>query len=266
MNAHDYPLPDILKSRVSDRSFRKIRLNHLRWSILCIGLSVACWLIPAGKLSAQDFEADSIYYTPISKTSPVNEKGKYKVFNDTLPNTRPVRYYFDISVGTVVGCVDCPKRPEFTFTTSTTHGVTLGRKARAGLGAGFDTYAGWQTLPLFGSLSFDLFGTRNTHAVVVQLQYGWALAWYDVPDFTPSPADTNGGPVLATMLGYRLRYHNLFIVFTAGFKQQSTSVTYESENWTRNERGEWVLGRPNRRIIDIEFNRLSANIAFSWRH
>lgn len=266
MNAPSLSLSSTPKSIASDDRFSRIaRFKPITRSILNSGLLIIILLALGGKISAQNFDADSIYYTPISKSSPV-AKRQYKVFNDTVYRVRPVVYYFDISIGTVVGCADCPKRPEFTFATSTTHGVTLGRKARAGLGAGFDTYVGWQTMPLFASLSYDLLGTRNTHAVFVQLQYGWALAWYNVPEFGPPPADTNGGAVFATMLGYRVRYHNLHIAFSAGFRQQTTSITYESENWMRNERGEWVLGRPNRQIINVEFNRLSANIAFSWRH
>jgi hypothetical protein len=125
---------------------------------------------------AQDFEGDSIYYTPIPIK--VEKKSTHKtIFRDTVQNDQQFTYFFNLQVGNLIGCTNCDVGKEVTFTTSTTHGVIIGKKLRVGAGIGFDSYYNWQTMPLFGSASWDLFGTKNTNAVFLQANYGWAQAW-----------------------------------------------------------------------------------------
>jgi hypothetical protein len=187
------------------------------------------------------------------------------VFRDTTQSGKRVAYYFDMSLGALVGCSDCPDGTELTFTTSTTHGVTMGRKTRIGLGAGFDSYLGWKTVPVFASASYDLVGTKNTHAVFVQAQYGWGFAWYQRSSFAGPPTDQNGGIVFATLIGYRVKYHNLRIAIATGYKRQSASLVYETPSWHPDEHGVWVEGTPHRATVDVDMGRAMLSVAFSWK-
>ena len=99
-------------------------------------------------VNAQDFEADSVYYTPISKSveSP-KKKAPAKIFVDTVQHGKSIEYFFNIQVGPLIGCNDCGESKEVTFTSSTIHGITIGKKLRTGIGIGFDSYDTWQTMP-----------------------------------------------------------------------------------------------------------------------
>ena len=173
-------------------------------------------------------------------------------------------YYFDMSIGSLVGCSDCPDGTEFTLSTTMTHGVTLGRKTRVGMGTGFDTYYRWKSVPVFASASYDLAGTKNTHAIFVQAQYGWGFALYHSSDFS-GPVDQNGGIVFALLAGYRVKYHDLRIGISTGYKRQSASLLYETQTWRPDEHGQWVLGTPTHRTVDVDLGRAVVNIVFSWR-
>src|SRR6218665_722584 len=78
-------------------------------------------------------------------------------------------YFFVVQTGALLG-------DKVTFSSSTIHGIKLSKRLRAGAGIGFNSYEDAQALPLFGSMSLDLFGKKNT--VFVQMDYGWApWAW-----------------------------------------------------------------------------------------
>ncbi|MGC3948763.1 MAG: hypothetical protein QM762_30390 [Chryseolinea sp.] len=212
-----------------------------------------------------NFEGDSIYYTPISKTPPPTVDRNVGIFRDTTRHDRFAGYYFDVSIGTLGGCNDCFTGTELTFSTSTTHGVTLGKKTRAGIGIGFDTYFGWQTVPMFGSVSYDLAGTKNTHAVFIQGQYGWSFAWHETLQYELPSKDVQGGTMFGVFAGYRVRYHNLRISILAGFKQQLATTIYERETWIPSETGVMVPGTPSRTTIETTMGRAAFNLALSWK-
>ena len=94
-------------------------------------------------IHAQDFDGDSIYYTPIPRHMS-RQKSPKPVFRDTLSSQAFITYFFNLQVGTLIGCSDCDKPKEVTLTSSTTHGVSIGKKLRAGIGIGFDTYGNWK--------------------------------------------------------------------------------------------------------------------------
>ena len=214
---------------------------------------------------AQTYDSDSIYYTPLQRKAPATVERNVRVFRDTTMGGKLVEYYFDMNIGMLAGCRDCGTGTEFTFSTATTHGVTLGRKTRLGAGVGFDTYVGWKTLPLFGAVSYDIAGTKNTHAIFVEFQYGYGFAWYTVPANQQHPTDVNGGQVFAILAGYRVRYHNLRVAISAGFKQQSSTTIYETDNWVVNEKGGVVRGTPNITTVKMDMGRAELRLAFSWK-
>lgn len=219
----------------------------------------------SGSVRAQDFDADSIYYTPLARpTTPApTVERNVKVFRDTTKSGKFAGYYFDLGMGMLTGCKDCMTGTEFTFSAATTHGVTLGKKTRVGIGAGFDNYVGWKALPLFGSVSYDLAGTKNTHAIFVQTQYGYGWVWRQLQPF--EQAEQKGGPVFAALMGYRVRYHDLRISLSAGFKQQLATTAFLFDTWHPNEKGEMVKGTPNRTTVETKLGRAVFTLAFSWR-
>jgi hypothetical protein len=234
----------------------------IKWPALHLALILTMLSI---SLTAQDFDSDSIYYTPITKTPPATVERQVSVFRDTTKTGSNVDYYFDMSIGTLVGCHDCSNGTELTFSTWMTHGVTLGKKTRVGLGTGFDSYLGWKSVPVFASASYDLVGTKNTHAVFVQAQYGWGFTWFHTSDIGTPLTDQDGGVAFAALIGYRVKYHNLRVAISTGYKRQSASLVYETPSWYTNERGEWVQGTANRRTVDIDLGRAAVNVVFSWK-
>lgn len=216
-------------------------------------------------LSAQDFDADSIYYTPISRSVPATVDRNVGVFRDTTQGGRIVAYYFDIGMGMLTGCADCTNGREFTISMATTHGITVGRKTRIGAGVGVDTYLGWKAVPLFGSVSYDLAGTKNTHAIFVQGQYGWGYTWRDSLPYELAPNEVKGGIMFAALMGYRVKYHDLRIAISTGFKQQTAVSVYEMDTWIPNERGEMIKGTPTRTTVETTLGRAALNLTFMWR-
>lgn len=218
----------------------------------------------ATSLHAQDYDADSVYYTPIDRTRPATVERTVRVFRDTVRHQKFIRYYADVTVGMLTGCHDCVTGTEFTSSTSTAHGITLGRKTRIGAGLGFDSYYMWNVVPVFGSASYDLVGTRNTHAVFVQFNYGYGMAWHTQQTYEPAPADVEGGVMLSAWMGYRIRYHGLRIGIAAGYKRQSTSLAYETPTWVPDGQGGWMPGTPSRTQVNIDLGRAVLNLSLSW--
>ena|SRR5258707_1160964 len=177
---------------------------------------------------AQNYDSDSVYYTPILKS-----KVKHRKQEDEQ-STKRVEYFFNVQTGTLMGCNDCSKGKEFTFSAATVHGITVGKKFRAGIGLGFDSYQNWQTLPLFGMVSWDLIGSKNKNAVFVQLAYGWAHPWFvrdgAYSNYTSDPfAGVRGGRMVNPQIGYRLKYYNLKLSMAVGYKFQQ--IFYKRPNY-----------------------------------
>lgn len=227
-------------------------------------LSLLVVLILSGTVDAQDFEADSIYYTPISKKTG-NKPTPKKIFEDTITRRGGFEYFFNVQVGSLVGCNDCGQGKDVTTTATTVHGVTIGRKLRVGGGIGLDSYRAWQTLPIFGSVSWDLLGTRNTQALFVQFQYGWAAgAWR-----RHEPWDTNfevdGRQMINPGIGYRIKYHDVTIALAAGAKIQRVLTTWEYPSYYYTQEGMWVEGTPNKTTIREDMSRFMITMVIGWK-
>lgn len=237
---------------------KSLKLLHIFAIVVTVTISFV--------VRAQDFEADSVYYTPIAKEPQEYEKkGPRKIFTDTTKNSVRFQYFFNVQVGPLIGCNDCSGDKDITFTSSTLHGITLGRKLRVGLGVGFDSYDSWQTLPLYGSVSWDLLGTKNTQALYLQFDYGWSAAWRQRDQFEYGFTDSGGGKMYNALVGYRIKYHDLKIGLAIGSKSQQVYTYYESPSYYYNSEGILVQGAPNRTTVKKEMSRLIFSLSVGWK-
>jgi hypothetical protein len=166
-------------------------------------------------------------------------------------------YYFQIQSGTLIG--GNASSDEISFSGATTHGVKVGRKLRVGAGVGLDSYYQWSTVPLFGSISWDLLGKKN--ALFVEFNYGGALAsWRQINFEEYGYTHSQGGKVYSYGMGYRIKYEKLRISGGVGRKTQLMTTYYEYPTyyWDNNN---YLLGEPTTRKVKNELNRLMVWIA-----
>jgi len=225
-------------------------------------------------ICAQDFEADSIYYTPIPKVKP-DPSGKdeqvrranpfAEVPGDSTASNKYIQYFFNVQVGSLIGCSDCISEKEVSFTASTVHGITVGDKFRLGGGLGFDSYMDWQTMPVFASLSWDLLGTRNTNALFLQFNYGFALPWRTEHLLEVGATGVDGGQMVYGMAGMRLKYHDLRISFSIGGKVQAVSSYFETPNFYWDVNGNPIQGTSTKTTIEETMKRLALTMSIGWK-
>jgi len=154
---------------------------------------------------------------------------------------------------------------QVTFSAATIHGITLGKKLRIGGGVGFDSFKDVNTMPMFGSASFDLFGKRN--AVFVQATYGWAsFAWSPSRKNDYGFKEAKGGEDISLMLGYRISSGDVRIAFLAGLKHQEIQIksqypVYYPWSWPSLPKGEEY----NTAVLEQTMNRLVVSLSVGWR-
>jgi hypothetical protein len=200
-------------------------------------------------LYAQDnFDQDSVYYTPIPKPVPENKVNTGKLFG----------YFFTMSSGALVGCSDCSFRKEITFTTTVVNGVTMGKKLRLGVGVGYDAYYFWQSTPFSGMVSWDLIGNKDKNALFVQVAYGWAKVWSNGSD-EYGLKNVEGGQTATTQIGYRIRYHDIKFALSIGTKFQQVTAYYEYPTYYYLYVGP-MQGASSTKSIQQNLNRLQINL------
>lgn len=183
--------------------------------------------------------------------------------SDSLRKGR-IEYYFQFQSGALIGCTSCLEGKQISFSGSTTHGVKIGRKLRVGAGMGLDSYFQWNTLPVFGSVSWDLLGKKN--ALFVELNYGGSQTSWRPMNYAEQHGfkKSNGGKMYSYALGYRIKYEKMRISFGVGRKTQIVSSYYEYPTgyWHLNN---YVFGDPSRKMIRNEMNRLMVWMAIGWK-
>jgi hypothetical protein len=181
---------------------------------------------------------------------------------DTLKK-RKIEYYFQVQSGALIGCNSCSDGKQISFTGSTTHGIKIGRKLRVGGGVGLDSYFEWNTMPVFGSVSWDVFGKKN--ALFVELNYGGSLASWRPQNFQEyGYQKSDAGKVYSYVLGYRIRYEKMRISVGVGHKTQLVTSYYEYPTYYWNNNN-YVPGDASRRIVKNEMNRLMVYLAVGWK-
>jgi len=172
-------------------------------------------------------------------------------------------YYFQIQSGALIGCSSCSTGKEIIFSGATTHGVKIGGKLRVGAGVGLDSYYVWNTMPVFGNISWDLFGRKN--AFFVEANYGGALfSWRNISYQEYGYQNSKGGKMYSFGLGYRMRYDKVRMSFGMGHKTQVLSSYYEYPTyyWQNNN---YVIGDPSSKTVRNEMNRLMIWMAVGWK-
>ncbi|MFM9837709.1 MAG: hypothetical protein ACKVOQ_05550 [Cyclobacteriaceae bacterium] len=209
--------------------------------------------------SQTDFDKDSVYYSPIPKATAEKKE------NNTEKREKLLSYFFSINSGALVGCQDCNGGSEVTFSSSTIHGATIGKKLRVGVGLGYDSYYLWQTAPLFGTVSWDLIGNKNKNALFLQFGYGGANAWRNsVQEYGFKKVE--GGKTFTTQIGYRIRYHDVRISFLIGTKYQEVTTFYEYPTYRYGFNGQPILGEtPSTKSVLQELNRIQLSISIGWK-
>ncbi len=224
-------------------------------------LTIGIFMLVAlgGTSWAQNFDSDSVYYSPIPKTSPKKKQA------EGLNSVRLISYFFNIQSGVLIGCKNCNFKNEVTSTVATTHGITIGNKLRVGAGIGFDTYANWQTRPVFGSVSWDLFGSRNKNAFFLQFNYGWSNPTANRSTFN-GYQKIDGGRMVSTLAGFRIRYHDLKIAIGIGSKYQLIKASYQYPSYYYDFRGMPIIGgTPNSTTLRQGLNRVAITMSVGWR-
>ena len=213
---------------------------------------------------AQNYDSDSVYYTPIPNPKPARARRS----DDDKNNANPIAYFFIIQTGTLVGCNDCSKGKEFTFSAATIQGITIGRRLRTGIGLGFDSYQNWQTLPIYGMVSWDLIGNKNRNAVFVQMSYGWAHPWF-VKDgayasYVADPfSSVEGGRMINPQIGYRINYYDLKLTVAIGYKFQQ--IHYKKPGYFYPNCPQCDFPQLSFDEITQDMNRVQLVIGIGWK-
>lgn len=185
---------------------------------------------------------------------------------DSLVSTKKFEYFFYIQSGTLVGCNECSKGKELTFSGATVQGVKIGKRLRVGAGLGYDSYYGWNIMPVFGSASWDLFARKN--AFFVQFNYGgslksWKYSQYNNEEYGFQGSE--GGRMINPMIGYRVRYHEVSIALMAGYKYQRIASFYEYPSYYWDPLQGQIMGEPTTTTMLQEMNRFMVSMSIGWK-
>lgn len=211
---------------------------------------------------AQKVTDDSAVYSPMPGSSKIRKSTSYSGDKEK-DNGSPKAFFISLQSGYMFGCRGCDgdNAPSSSF--SVINGVKLGSKGRVGLGVGYDSYWRYQTLPLFGAISWDLLGNRNTNAWVVQLNYGYSWAWNQKTFQGYGYDQTDGGRMLSPQIGYRIKYHDVNIALLAGAKMQRAFTYYKYPTWT------WMAGvykeNYNSYTVKQDISRFMITLMIGWR-
>jgi hypothetical protein len=183
---------------------------------------------------------------------------------DSVVRNKKVEYFFYFQSGMLAGCNECSRGKEITFSGATVHGIKVGKRTRVGVGLGYDSYYGWNTVPIFGSASWDLFARKN--AFFVQFNYGGALKTWRYSQYEEYGYQRSEGKRMVNpMVGYRIRYHDASIALMVGYKYQKITSYYEYQNYIWDPNTQTTLTEPVGSSEERSINRFMISLAVGWR-
>lgn len=160
------------------------------------------------------------------------------------PVSPALAYFLSVHAGGLLG----KNGQGSSLTTSLIQGVRYKRMA-LGLGVGYDAYVDWRTLPVFASLSGDIFHVRE-NAFFLQLNAGYCKIWN--PAFADDSFYFYDGPhpSINALAGYRICAGKYDVYLSAGYKFQR--IRYG-----------WSWGGPgSRTFVERDIKRVSVQIGF----
>lgn len=177
--------------------------------------------------------------------------------------TKKLKYFFSLQTASLMGCDDCGKGKEITFSGAIIQGVRI-KNFGFGVGLGHDSYRDWNTAPVFLSVSWDMIKQKN--ALVLKVDYGTSLkTWryypYDYAEY--GYKETKGGSTFNPSLGYQVNSGKMHVTFGVGFKTQIIRDFYEFPSW-RWTGTQYVEGDPSRRTVKHDLSRLMLSLAVGW--
>ena len=174
-------------------------------------------------------------------------------------------YYGYLQTGALVACQSCQGGQQITFTSSIVQGISIGKRMRIGAGAGFDSYYGWQVVPIFGSLELDLIHINSKQAIVFQFQYVGATARLNDQFKSYGYSKIEAGRMVYPQLGYHVQYHDLKLGFLIGYKYQRLESRYEYPIYQPTAMGTSLLVDYNRTVLEQRISRFAAAIQVGWK-
>lgn len=184
--------------------------------------------------------------------------------SDSAMVKKKAEYYFYFQSGMLVGCNECGRGKEITFSSAMVHGIKLDKRLRLGIGVGFDSFYNYSTVPIFGSASWDLFSKKN--AFFLQLNYGTPLK---TSRYTPYDEygykSSSGGRMVNPAVGYRILYHHASIACMIGYKFQQINSRYEYQNYVWNPITDQYIPEPQVSIEARDLNRFMLSLSIGWK-
>ncbi|MBK5278171.1 MAG: hypothetical protein JJE09_04830 [Bacteroidia bacterium] len=217
--------------------------------------TISLFVLVAFTASSQDFDRDSIYYTPIEKKAHPHRP---------ISSDKNSHYFFNFLSGTLIGGSGIYDSEIATFSFSTTHGVRLGKRFGVGAGVGFDSYSSWKALPFFGTLSYDLLGKKNR--LFAQLNYGVSHVKKVKSQYEYGSTTHEGGTMISPSLGYKIVYGDLRLYISVGYKSQKIFLHSEYPAYYSYAFSIRAPG-PNSSFNDtaLSLNRAYFSIGFGWK-
>ena len=223
------------------------------WFIAGLGILIGSSALSQGD---HDYDGDSVLYTPVPKPNRQTPSTQDAVIGETQEQKKSP-YFFMIKSGSIHG-------DRISFTTSIINGVTVIPKLRAGLGLGFDSYEDVSVVPLFVNSSWDL--SKRKNALYLGFNGGLSKIWKYDNNNRSELKDFHGGYMINPEVGYRIKYHDLRLGISLGWKKQRLIFHYEYYNngyW--DPVLGWVQGEPNRTTVKKDLRRLAVNLFIGWK-
>jgi hypothetical protein len=194
------------------------------------------------------------------------EKTSSLPYESNREHERKFPYFIMLQAGQLIECKKCDEERSLTFSTAVVQGIHIGKKLQTGIGVGYDMYADWQVMPIYGSVSWDLFGNKNTGAVFLQFNYGWSKPWLNKSAQEYDFDHTRGGKMISALIGYRLQLKGYQISFSAGTKFQRVYIYNELPSYYYiNPDGSPTQGVNNVTEIRQDMSRVVITLGFHFQ-
>lgn len=179
---------------------------------------------------------------------------------DTTVAGRPLKYYSHLSAGVMITSRD-NLHGIASVSLSTVHGVVIKEKTRFGIGIGLDEYTGNTAIPVFASLSRDVFGRK--HKLFCELNAGRSLVRPLKPDVVLGNEETLGKIMFNPLIGYRIVTENINVAFSVGYKFQRIESRYSYPNFFAMT--DFMPSYSSETIVQTDLNRLTFSIRVGFR-